>query len=406
MINILNFKISSDKLWFFLLVGYIVTGYFAQDVLLPAIVNSIMLYAFLAYSALAILCSGKIKTSPVISWEIVCLIFAFFAMLYSPSFSVLGGTYYALIVNFVIIFILTQMPWTEKRFDMVMKTFVASAAGLIVLLALTGNLEDSSETGRLGQELTGNANILAMMLMVGAFYAFWILLSSNSGKSVKIFAIISLIIIYIGMFLSGGRKYIIVPIIFMYFLLINKSSTSSRKHIIKNTVIIAGILMLLYWLITNVPEFYNIIGRRFEGFFALFNESEQADDSTLLRKEMIEAGWKKWQESPLWGFGFDSFKYYNAAEVTGHMYYSHNNFIELLYNQGLIGFIAYYAFYAYLFIKALKIKKNSNRKGFALGVVFSLLLFEYFGIAYSVTPIQLMLFFAFYSLNFEIKESA
>ncbi|MBO5315034.1 MAG: O-antigen ligase family protein [Clostridia bacterium] len=399
MINTLSSKTLSDKLWFSLLALYIVSGYFAQDVLVPTVVNSIVLYVFLAYSLFAILWSGKVKLSAVVSWEIVCLVFAFFAMLYSPSFSVLGGTYYALLVNFTIVFILTQMPWNEKRFDMVMKTFVASAAGLIISLALTGNLEDTSESGRLGQELTGNANILATMLMVGAIYAFWLLVSSNSSRITKFFAIISLVVIYVGMFLSGGRKYIIVPVIFIYILLINRFNASGRKHFIKSTVVVATILILLYWLVTTVPEFYDIIGHRFEEFFAIFNENEQADSSTLLRQEMVEAAWKKWQESPLWGFGFDSFKYYNAAEVTGHMYYSHNNFVELLYNQGILGFVAYYAFYAYLFLKALKIKKNSNRKGFALGVVISLLLFEYFGIAYSVTPIQLMLFFAFYSLT-------
>lgn len=391
-------KISKNSIWFGLLIIYVITSYIAQEAIMPTTVNSLVLYGFLAYSMFAIVTNGKIKLTPILVWELIFLAFSFVSMLYSPSFSIFGGTFYALLVNFILVFILTQMPWNELRFNMIMKTYVFSAALLIIILAVTGNLEDSSESGRLGEELTGNANILAMMLMVGAVCAVWLLVSENK-KSTKVFSAVSLIIVYYGMFLSGGRKYIVAPIVFLYILLFFKKDKNGKKHIIRNTVIIAFIVFAVYEIMMNVPTFYNSIGHRFEGFFNLFGENQKVDSSTIVREKMIEAGWKAWPESPIWGHGFDSFKYFNQESVTGHFYYSHNNFIELLYNQGIIGFIVYYSFYIYLAYKALKSKGKMIYKGFVLGLIVSFLLFEYFAVTYSTTPLQIILFLCYYLLK-------
>ena len=398
MSRVINLKTIPEKLWFVLLVVYIVAGYFAYDLLMPSIINSVVLYIFLGYSLVAILCSGKLKLTPIFCWELACLAVSFVAMIYSPSFSIFSGAYYALIVNFVLVFILTQMPWNEQRFEMIMKVFMLSAAGLIIVLALTGNLEDTSDSGRLGQELTGNANKLATMLMVGAMYAFWLLVSS-SDKITKILSFISVLIIYFGMFLSGGRKFVVIPLIFLYILLLYKTDRNGKRHLIFNTLLIVVIFVLLYQLIMRVPFLYDSIGYRFDGFFALFDESKDVDGSTEVRMKMIEAAWEKWPEKPLFGHGFDSFKYYNASSVTGHEYYSHNNFVELLYNQGIVGFITYYSFYAYLLCSALKEKGTLLYKGFVVGVILVWLVIEYAYVTYSVTPMQFMLFFAFYCLQ-------
>lgn len=393
-----NAKIFTNNIWFGLLIIYVITGYFAQDVLLPSTIGSVALYVFFAYSIFAILTSGHIKLSIMIRWEVICLLLSLVAMLYSPEFSIFGGTYYSLLVNFILVFILTQMPWTEKRFDLVMKAFTYSTALLIIVLALTGNLEDGSDSGRLGQEAFGNANILSNMLMVSAVYAIWSIIYST-GKLSKILALIACVIIYIGMFLSGGRKSVVAPIIFLFFLLLNKKNKNGSSNLLKTTVIFGFLAVGMYFIIMKVPFIYESVGHRFEELFALFDGSGKADNSSVLRAQMIEGGLKKWLESPIWGYGFDSFKYYNKASLTGHFYYSHNNLVELLYNQGLIGFVAYYSFYAYLLAEALKIKEKSINKGFAIAAVIMLLISEIGAITYSTTPTQFMLFFALNRLD-------
>ena len=393
-----EFKISIEKIWFGLLAIYLFVGYLSNDVFLPTIMQSVALYLFLAFSVFAIIVSGKIKLSPILYWQVVCLALAFFAMLYSPEIKILGGAYYSLIVNFILIFIFSQMPWTKERLDFVFVIYALAAVALILLLAITGNLIDESESGRLGTELMGNSNHLATILMISAICAFWILISTDK-KNLKLLMMLSLIVIYLGMFLSGGRKFVVIPIVFAFVLMLFKVDKNGRRHIIKSVLIIACILLGIYLLMMKVPFFYESIGYRFDGFFALFGESGDVDGSTRVRFEMIEAGFKGWLDSPIWGHGFDSFKFYNEAEVTGNFYYSHNNYIELLFNQGIIGFFAYYGFYIYLLFAAFRTRKKLIYKGFVIGVILAFFIFEYFGVTYSITSIQTMLFYCAFCLK-------
>ncbi len=395
MIGSSKSKTSVYSIWFGLLLIYIITGYFAQGVLLPSNVNSLILYGFLAYSVFAIIYSGGVKLTPILYWELIYVVLSFIAMLYSPSFSIFSGVFYSLLVNCVLVFIFTQMPWDKNRFDMIMKTYVVAAAGFVLALAMTGNLEDATESGRLGHQLFGNANIFAIMLMMGALYSIWLILSTNK-KLIKFLSVLALIIIYYGMFLSGGRKYIIVPIIFLYVLLLHKRDNNNKVHFIRKTLIVFGVVYALYLLMMKVPFLYETIGFRFEEVFNLFADDKSADGSTIKRLLMIEAGFKEWLKSPLIGYGLDSFKYFNKESVTGKFYYSHNNFIELLFNQGVIGFVAYYSFYVYLLRKAFKLRGNELNKGFIVAIVISFLFCEFFSIAYTATPVQFALFFCMF----------
>ncbi|MBE6583904.1 MAG: O-antigen ligase family protein [Ruminococcaceae bacterium] len=398
MTKTINIKTSIVGAWFGLFMFYIMTSYVALDGLLPTYINSIALYSFLLYSAFAIIYSGKIKLTPILWWELICLLFALVAMYYSPSFSIFGGTYYSLIVNFIIVFILTQMPWNRARFNMIMKAFVVSSVGLMIILFVTGKLNFTETPDRFGSSLTGNANIFAVMLMMGAIYSIWLLISSKTATE-KVLYLLSVVILYVGMFMSGGRKYVVIPIIFVYVLLVNKVDKKGKSHVLESTCLVILVCFVIYQLIMNVPMLYESIGIRFDEFFALFNNRAEADSSSLFREKMITAAFDKWKTSPLWGHGFDSFKYYNASSVTGHMYYSHNNFVELLYNQGIIGFIAYYSFYVYLIVKAVKIRKKTLFKGFVLAAIISTLVFEIFEVTYSITPTQLMLCFSYICLH-------
>ena len=396
MVCDISFKRFVDKLWFGLFAIYIVSWYLAQEIWMSTSINSLMLYVFLGYSILAILLSARIKFTPMIIWEMVFLSLSLIAMTYSRETNILGGAFYSMLVNFILVFILTQMPWTTKRFDMIMKVFTASAVALIIALGATGNLEDDS--GRLGEDLVGNANFLATMLMVAAIYCVWLLVSARTVR-MRLFSIFSVAVIYLGMFLSGGRKFIIVPIIFVYVLLMYKMDKKGQKHWFRNTLIIICTAILVYNVVMNVPDFYDVIGKRFEGFFALFGGGGPVDSSTSQRMSMINAALDRWLLNPVVGYGFDSFKFYNQAEVTGYFYYSHNNMLELLHNQGIIGFVAYYGFYVFLLVKALRSNSKELYKGFTVAIVISLLLYEFFGVTYCETPMQFMLFFAWFCLE-------
>ena len=399
-------KMNMNTIGLFFFCIYIFISYLANDVLLPSVINTYALYVFLGYSVLYVLIKKKLKINSTIKWLALFMIFSLLSMFYSPEKRIFSGTFYYLIVNFILIILLSQYAITKQIIERIGWIYTISAFSLVFFLVITGNIFDTSTTGRLGQELLGNANIFATMLMTSSIYTIWLLTYQNSKKASKLVLLLCLIAEYLGMFLSGGRKYIVVPLIFLYILLLFKQDKNGRKHIIKYTLIILAIMVIIWNLIMNVPVFYEIIGSRMESFFAfLSGDISHADGSSKIRSQMIEMGMQKWLSSPIWGYGFDSFKYYNQA-ITGHFYYSHNNFVELLYNTGIIGFILYYWYYAKLGFIAWQAKDSVslNVRAFIVAMVVSMLCYEYGAINYTSTATMIMFNLSSIMLTVDDKE--
>lgn len=393
----LKHKNSTDKIGLFLFCFYIFVNFLANDVILPSSIGSISLYLFLGYSVLYIILRKKLKLCSIVGWMAAFMGYSLITMFYSPEKNIFGGTFYTLIVNIVLVLLLSQYTITLKVVERIGWTYAFSAATLVFFLIVTGNIIDASVSGRLGTELLGNANILATMLMTAAIYTIWLLTYSNLTKLHRNVLILFLIAEYFGMFLSGGRKYIVVPMVFFYILLLFKQDARGQKHIVKYTIMIIVLLLFVWILVMNVPIFYNIIGVRIEEFFDLLSGNQNNQDySSQIRLEMIQAGLAQWLESPIWGYGFDSFKYFNRT-LTGHFYYSHNNFVELLYNLGIIGFVIYYWFFWKLVYVAWKgkIRYTPEVRAYVIGLVLSMLVFEYGAVNYTGTASRIMFFFAY-----------
>jgi len=192
--------------------------------------------------------------------------------------------------------------------------------------------------------------------------------------------------------LSGGRKFFIVPFIFLYILLWFKEDKRGRRHIIFYTILFAALLFGVVWLIMNVPTLYNAIGVRMEGFVQNLM-GEGGDSSSAIRETIRHLAWDKWWDRVFFGYGFDSFKYLAEQEV-GHFYYSHCNYTELLYSGGIFYLILYYGFYVALLWKALMRRHIAvPYRAFSVGVVLCFLVFDYGAVTYNgtLTVILLML---------------
>ncbi len=377
---------------------YIFISSLANDMVFPSSIGSLTLYLFLGYSVLYILLNKKLKINRIIKWMLVFIAFCVFTMLYSPEKGFLSDSeFYLLIVNFILILFLSQYDININDIKKISWANILSGGFLIFILFARGNLTGFSTSNRFGQDLFGNSNILANLLMKSALYAIWLLVYSENKIIHKMVLTLCLVASYYGMFLSGGRKFIIIPAIFLYILLFFKRDSHGRKHLVKYTGVVIAIVIAVYYLIMNVPAFYAVIGERMESLFSFIRTGHSiSGKSAEIRATMIEIGFNKWMDSPIWGYGFDSFKYYNRL-MTGHFYYSHNNYIELLYDLGIIGFAIYYWFYWKLFYVAWKGKNSYTPeiRAFVIGIVFSMLVFEYGAVNYTVTSTQIMLFFAY-----------
>ena len=381
---------------------YIFISSLANDTVFPSTIGSLSLYLFLGYSALYILLHKVLKIELMTKWMFGFMTFCVISMLYSPEKGFLSNSeFYFLVVNFILILFLSQYDLDINDVRKIGWANVLGAGVLILILFARGDLTGFSTSNRFGQDLLGNSNILASLLMQSALYAVWLLVYSANKIMHKIVLALCLAASYYGMFLSGGRKFIVIPIVFLYIILMFKKDSRGRKHMLKYTAIVIAAVAAVYYLIMNVPAFYAVIGERLEGLFGMLNgDFAHADGSSKIRSQMIQMGMQKWFSSPLWGYGFDSFKYYNRS-MTGHFYYSHNNFVELLYDLGIIGFVIYYWFYWKLFYTAWKGKTSYTPeiRSFVIGFVLSMLVFEYGAVNYAGTAFQIMFFFAYIMLK-------
>ena len=381
---------------------YVFISSLANDTVLSSSIGSLALYLFLGYSSVYILLNKILKIELVTKWMLIFMTFCVFSMLYSPEKGLLSNSeFYLLIVNFILILFLSQYDININDIKKISWANVLSTGVLIFILFARGDLTGFSTSNRFGQDLFGNSNILASLLMKSALYAVWLLVYSENKVIHKIILALCLAASYYGMFLSGGRKFIIIPIVFLYILLMFKQDSRGRKHMVKYTAVVAAVVAVVYYLIMNIPAFYAVIGERMESLFSFFlTGSSLSGSSAEQRADMISFGLQKWIQSPIWGYGFDSFKYYNRS-MTGHFYYSHNNFVELLYNLGIIGFVIYYWYYWKLFYVAWKgkTKYTPEVRAFVIGLVLSMLVFEYGAVNYTGTASQLMFFFAYTMLT-------
>ena len=134
-------------------------------------------------------------------------------------------------------------------------------------------------------------------------------------------------------------------------------------------------------LLMNVDALYNAIGWRIEGALALFGKKGKADSSALLRAEYIYVGMKAWKKSAVLGYGLDNFRIINL-HATGHLTYSHNNFIEILVGVGAIGFLIYYSYYIKLLFEYIKIYLKHCASQFlnVVAICFVLLFIMHFAV--------------------------
>ena len=274
-------------------------------------------------------------------------------------------------------------------------TYVISAVLMGVLIMyynpmyLIGNVSDLGGT-RLGQEETGNANIFTALMMFSGVFASWLLLF-NKNVILRLCSAFSLVLILYLMALSGGRKTIIAVVTCTMFFVWKRGEYSVKKKVF-SLIVICIVLFSIVYMMMNIPWLYDVVGYRFDGFLSFVGGTGESNvTSDDLRKKMIEMGFQGWTENPLLGHGLDSFKFFNK-ETTGHMFYSHNNYVEMLYDFGIIGFLFYYVFIYKLYRRLKKRPKEfENFSILGIGILIELLFFDIGGVAYYINGNMIML---------------
>ena len=380
-------KVQKDTFISISLALYILTFYFFNTPL-TNVMSSSLLYVFIGLTIFKLL--TKQTPIKILSYSLWYVSFSILGAL--SFFYALNGDYvltdlYVLFVSLLLSFSFIQYSQNISNVKRIFSFFTYLPILPIAYLFVSGELNASSE--RLGQSTFGNANNLAMVMMVSLFCVTWFIIY---GKKKYVIVNIGLAIIYLYVTaLTGGRKFFLMPFIFLLILLLFKLWRDKKFSSVLLVLFFVVILLTSAWAVINIPLLFNSIGVRFEGLFNfLTGDLAASDTSTLNRYILIVNGWKWFLERPILGFGLN-----NYSGLYSDMWgasYAHNNYIELMVDLGLIGILFYYSYYIFLISKLLKIQNdNTGFRDYFLALIIVLLIFEIGAVTYNLFEIQILI---------------
>lgn len=262
---------------------------------------------------------------------------------------------------------------------------------------------------RVGEQIGLNPNSIGVRCAVAFLLSLYF--AGENGKFRKFYYIFAVIFAIVGLYSGSRKSFLILTIGFaIYFVF----KTRGTKTLLRIVAVIAGIIGLLHLLMIN-EELYNIIGKRIEnGFGVLMGWNTGSKDlSTIERKFYIGYAVSMFFNRPILGYGGNGFVGEMASIGYSHVAYSHCNYVEMLANLGIVGFISYYLTQIRMLVASVKLYKKSlgpvrNVVCLILSILITNLLVEYFIVSYYSVSMQTLLIiaFAFIRCLKRVKENA
>lgn len=200
-----------------------------------------------------------------------------------------------------------------------------------------------------------NPNAYALSLIVCILFTISFLRQSKS-KIIKTISITLLILFSYDLLLTGSRKGIasLLLVISCNFLLLptlSKLPIRDKLRIITISLLILPALLLATY---NSPYY-----KRFQDTFQYMSGQPGQAETMTGRSLLIKTAYKNWIESPIFGKGTAQFMY--TKSLPPHLrHYAHNNYAEILSNNGITGLLAYYSIYLLLIIKFIGLKIQAD----------------------------------------------
>ena len=198
---------------------------------------------------------------------------------------------------------------------------------------------------RLGDDLT-NENTISMATAISTIIAAYYLIFSKVSNWGKIACgAIGLFCFLVSMAAASKKGLIFLFVCMFGMWLYSMLGTRNFGKQIRKMLILCCSVMILLWVINTLPIFSGI-AQRFSSLFSFLNGGE-GTTSESARFTMIKDGLSVWSQYPFLGAG-------SAASISYFGVYSHNNYVEILMNSGIIGFLIFYTPYVHVGNNLLK----------------------------------------------------
>lgn len=282
----------------------------------------------------------------------------------------------------------------EKRLEQYFRVVMASSLFLIVYL-LVRTPPSRWFSGFLGHGTGYNTNDIGLSLAICVLIAFYEAYVRGRKLCYVLFVLSTFAVI-----LTSSRKGILMSVFGVILIVV--FNYRARKYMLRILCILA-VMVLLVFLIYQIPPLYQAVGMRISAMLSSFVEDKTADYSISMRLFYIDIAKSIFREHPIFGIGLNNFSYYLRAYGTTPTY-CHNNYWEIAAGLGVVGLVVYYWFYVYLFLRLARQVLDGYKSALVfMALLLQFLVFEYGIVNYYKTQSQMVIAASFCAVMINMR---
>lgn len=294
--------------------------------------------------------------------------------------------------NFLYNNLITMLPLSlyltsEERIEsfvkyIILATLITLVYAIVFSDVSIGLADNALRLG--GGSTTWNSNNIGTMSAICTILSY-VMMEVNKQKKYLLVIIFCICVALI----SGSRKALLLSMLGIFIFNLVENGWKKYYKLVASVLLI----IIVYFVIMNVKVFYDAIGVRIESAVSGFlGDDRGADSSFIIRRDLIDYGFKTFLRHPIKGVGVDSFRYY-YYNYAGKLLYAHNNYIEMLADLGIIGFTLYYSLLVNVLVKSIMLVKNCKTKLFRLipPIIAGIIISDYAGVSYNSRFVQVVL---------------
>lgn len=237
-----------------------------------------------------------------------------------------------------------------KRYDIKNAFYYALITGTFINFVLFFNLFSVPFDTWLWLRYQGtlnNPNVLSIVSILSIVASAILLNINRNGPLLKTVLISNIAVSIFLIFQTASKKGLLFGSVFMIFLMFYSKIKMKTLGI---SLLLASVLGVIIVKFTDTEKLLfkvdYIVKRMMQLFDAM--SGRKYDLSSNERMQFIVEGFDKFADTPIFGHGIDNFRVYFGL-------YAHNNFIELLFDVGLVGLIMYYSVHVSLLMQSRRV---------------------------------------------------
>lgn len=285
------------------------------------------------------------RTSKLDVVNLLGLLFVFWVVVSNPSAALIEGDrnwLFTFVQLWILMALSGELLKDPEQQKMTILVFAIASMASAIFAILEGDIgEDVMNSARVAG-LATNANQAARYFVVALVF-FYYLRTKTEAPLNKLLFLIGIIITFLGVFFTVSRSGILLLFGALGLILILRTQVEQR----------VGLILLVTIGLIILSVFSDSIFRIIQGIFPAISEGT---DTVGLRYNLWKAGWRMWLNHPVQGVGIGMYNsnlwryMYDMTGPTRGSASSHNTFVQVLSETGIIGFIIFMA----MLIKSFK----------------------------------------------------